>query len=221
MAMTLTMLLLQKKILAKSIDGNLDIVVANRVQTNKTNYRTGHIFGNWLINKIVKLFFGTTTVDMLSGYRVLSRKFVKSFAILSNSFEIETEMTIFALSLKLPIGSMDTKYFSRPKGSTSKLNTYKDGILILMHILRLFKDFRPLLLTFWVTILNLLLAVAFGFPVLVEYFDTGLVPKIPTYLTSLIFLVFSFLTLMTGLILDSIARLNLRANQIAFLSTTK
>ena len=197
-----------------------DMLVAARVKTSGNNYRNGHIFGNWIINKVVKLFFNREFKDMLSGYRVFTRRFVKSMPILCRGFEIETEMTIHALSMKLSIGDIDIKYFSRPEGSVSKLRTFKDGYNILIHILRLFKDYRPLLLFGLVTILLLILSLVFITPVFLDYLSSGLVPKLPTYMTGLICLILAVLTLLTGLILDSIARFNLRFLQLALLNNS-
>jgi len=126
------------------LDDRLDMVVANRVDSEQAAYRAGHRTGNWLLTAFVIEVFGHTIKDMLSGYRVFSRRFVKSFPVLSGGFEIETELTIHALELGLAVAEIDTPYYARPKGSASKLNTWRDGFRILLTIVRLYRAERPL-----------------------------------------------------------------------------
>jgi Glycosyl transferase family 2 len=188
------------------VDSQLDMVTATRVTDQATAYRRGHRSGNVLLTGIVRWIFGNRITDMLSGYRVFSRRFVKSFPALASGFETETEFTIHALELRMPIGEVAARYRERPPGSTSKLRTYSDGARILFTILKLVKEERPL--QFFSVAGAVLLAggIAFGLPVVIEYFHTGLVPRLPTALLATGLVLLSFLSGAAGLILDSVAR---------------
>ncbi len=187
-----------------------DMVVGKRIDAeNEKTYRPGHVFGNRLITFVAGLFFGKSFTDILSGYRVFSKRFVKTFPSISNGFEIETELTIYALTLKINFAEIDTIYYARKGETSSKLRTYRDGTKILILMLRLFKDYKPLLLFSMIASVFGLLFVVLFVPIYLEFQATGLVPKIPTFVASVFFLMLSIFSLFTGLILDSLARRNL------------
>lgn len=193
--------------IAKLIDENLDMVVGSRLKTDVSEaFRAGHHFGNRLLTGAVSRIFGDRFRDMLSGYRVFSRRFVKSFPAVSAGFETETELAVHALSLRMPVAEVETPYGARPEGSTSKLRTYRDGFRILWMIGLLFKEEKPLAffsLTFlFLAIVSSLLAV----PVLVTFLETGLVPRMPTALLSTGVMLLGFLSLVCGFILDNVTR---------------
>jgi hypothetical protein len=188
------------------IDRQLDMVTATRVSDQDAAYRRGHRSGNVVLTGIVRWIFGSRITDMLSGYRVFSRRFVKSFPALASGFETETEFTIHALELRMPIGEIVTRYRERPPGSTSKLRTYSDGARILFTILKLVKEERPLQFFSIAGLVLLAGGIVLGLPVVVEYFQTGLVPRLPTALLSTGLVLLSFVSAAAGLILDSVAR---------------
>jgi len=182
------------------------MVNGQRITDSEKAYRFGHQFGNRFLTGMVSWIFGKRSGDMLSGYRVFSRRFVKSFPALSTGFEIETELTIHALSLNLPIADVSTPYKERPEDSVSKLNTYKDGFRILWKILLMTKEERPFF--FFSIVFGVLaaLSLAMGISVALEWLETGLVPRFPTAILSASIMLLAFLGLTTGLILDSVAR---------------
>ena len=186
------------------IDGPLDMVSGARAPERKASYRPGHRFGNRLITSVVGLIFGQRFSDILSGYRVLSRRFVKSFPALSKGFEIETELTVHALEMRLPCTELEVPYFERPRGSSSKLRTIPDGISILKTILVLIKEERPLEFFFLVFVLLESAAVVLAWPLLIEYMETGLVPRLPTAVLSTGLALLGFLSLACSLILDTV-----------------
>lgn len=190
----------------KLIDEKLDMVTAVRKSKSQQAYRTGHQFGNVLMTTIVNLFFGKQTEDMLSGLRVFSKRFVKSFPANSKGFEIETELTVFAASMRLPVADFDTPYYARPEGSVSKLSTFKDGWKILKMIAILIKEERPLfffgLAAFFCGLLSLICAT----PIIFEYIKTGLVPRLPTAVLSVGFMLCAGVCLTIALILDTVAK---------------
>jgi glycosyltransferase involved in cell wall biosynthesis len=169
-------------------------------------YRPGHKFGNKLLTTLVKTFFGSGIEDMLSGYKVFSRRFTKSFPSLSSGFEIETELTVHALELRMPIAEVDTVYGSRPEGSESKLSTFADGFRILRTIAILIMGERPL--QFFSSIFGALLvsALILSIPLITTYLETGLVPRLPTAVLITGMTLLSFLSLACGLILDTVTR---------------
>ena len=183
---------------------SLDMVNGARVATTTNAYRWGHAFGNRLLTGTVAAVFGDRIKDMLSGFRVLSRRFVKSFPALAVGFETETELTVHALELRLPIAEIDTPYRDRPTGSHSKLRTFRDGLHILRTIVLLVKEERPLL--FFSTIGGLLVVTSLllAAPLLPEYLATGLVPRLPTAILATGLMVVAFTSFVTGLVLDSI-----------------
>jgi glycosyltransferase involved in cell wall biosynthesis len=199
-------------------DQGLDMVTGVRTGGGEAAYRRGHRFGNRVLTGLVAGVFGNRVSDMLSGYRVFSRRFVKSFPALAGGFETETEFTVHALELGMPIGEVPTAYKERPPGSASKLNTIRDGMRILRTILVLVKEERPLPF-FGLAALALLLAgLGLFVPVLLTYLETGLVPRLPTALLSLGLVLLSFLSLACGLILETVTRGRKEAKRIAYLA---
>ncbi len=204
----------------KLIDDHLDMVCGARRSTDTKAFRRGHSFGNRLLTGLVRLAFGHGFRDMLTGYRVFSRRFVKSFSAVSRGFEIETELTVHALQMRLPAAEVDTRYGVRPEGSRSKLNTIRDGIVILQMIGLLVKEEKPFLffstLSFFVALAGLIIFV----PVLIVYLETGLVPRFPTLIVSVACVVFAALLFACGLILDSVARARAEAKRFAYLAAS-
>jgi Glycosyl transferase family 2 len=200
------------------IEQGLDMVNGARVTDTAAAYRRGHRLGNRVLTGIVQNIFGNRVSDMLSGYRVFSRRFVKSFPALSAGFETETELTIHALELKMPIGEIATPYKDRPAGSTSKLRTYSDGLRILRAIVMLVKEERPLqffaVCAFALAVLSIVLAT----PVVATYLRTGLVPRLPTAVLALGLMLLSFLSLACGLILDTVTRGRKEMKRMAYLA---
>ncbi|MBB6249614.1 glycosyltransferase family 2 protein [Nitrospirillum iridis] len=184
----------------------LDMVNGARVTEIEAAYRPGHRFGNVLLTSLVTMVFGKRTNDMLSGYRVFSRRFVKSFPALAGGFETETELTVHALELRMPIAEVETPYKDRPPGSVSKLSTYKDGFRILWMITKLVKEERPMLFFGGAALLLALLSVILGIPIFVTFVETGLVPRLPTAVLATSLMTLAFLALTCGLILDTVTR---------------
>jgi glycosyltransferase involved in cell wall biosynthesis len=183
---------------------NLDMVVGKRVHKANEAYRPGHVLGNKMLTGFLARLFGTRFTDILSGYRAFSRRFAKSFPALSHGFEVETELTVHALTLNLPVAEIDTDYFERPAGSTSKLNTYRDGIRILRVMLTLFKNERPLAFFSLAALVLALVSVALAIPIVITWFQTGLVPRQPTAILSASIMLLGFLSLAVGLNLDTV-----------------
>ncbi|MBX6744318.1 MAG: glycosyltransferase [Acetobacteraceae bacterium] len=200
------------------LEQRLDMVTGVRVTDAAAAYRPGHRFGNALLTGMVRQIFGNRITDMLSGYRAFSRRFVKSFPALAEGFETETEFTVHALELRLPVGEVLTPYRERPQGSVSKLRTYSDGFRILRTILLLVQRERPLAFFSAAGLVLLLLGVGLSVPVLLEYLHTGLVPRLPTAVLSTGLVLLSFLSFVCGLILDTVTRGRLEAKRIAYLS---
>jgi len=190
----------------RMVSGRLDMVTGVRRSNAKQAYRSGHRFGNWLFSTMVARIFGNRITDLLSGYRVLSRRFVKSFPALSGAFEIETELTVHALELRMPVGEMATPYHARPTGSTSKLSTYRDGMKILQTVFTLVKNERPLPFFGGFGIFIILAGALMAIPLVVTYLETGLVPRFPTAFLIVGMGVVGILSVFTGIIIDSIAR---------------
>ncbi len=200
------------------VDEQLDMVNGTRVSEIEAAYRPGHRFGNLLLTGIVRTIFGNRITDMLSGYRVFSRRFVKSFPALSSGFETETEFTVHALELSMPIGELSTPYRDRPVGSASKLNTFSDGFRILGTIVRLVKEERPLQFFSTSGIMLLIIALAIGVPIIAEFVQTGLVLRLPTAILATGLVLLGFLSFTCGLILDSVARGRTEVKRLAYLS---
>jgi glycosyltransferase involved in cell wall biosynthesis len=184
---------------------NLDMVVGCRLtRSGGEAFRRGHRFGNDLLTGCLGLFFGRTFTDILSGYRVFSRRYVKSFPALSAGFETETELSVHALELRMPIAEVETPYGARPAGSESKLRTYRDGFRILAMILALFKEERPLAFFSIISGVLALAAVVLAYPVFVTYIETGLVPRFPTAILATGLMILASLSLTCGFILDTV-----------------
>ncbi len=196
----------------------LDMVVATRLDREETAYRPGHRTGNRLLSGFVAHIFGRAFTDILSGYRVFSRRFVKSFPILSGGFEIETELTVHALELELPVGELATPYYSRPAGSISKLSTWQDGFRILWTVLRLYRAERPLSLFGAFGIALIIMSVGLAIPIVITYVQEGIVPRLPTAVLSTGLMLLAFLSIACGLILDTVTRGRREAKLIAYLA---
>jgi hypothetical protein len=199
-------------------DERLDMVTGTRVAETADAYRPGHRFGNRVLTGIVRLVFGDRISDMLSGYRVFSRRFVKSFPALSAGFETETEFTVHALELRMPVGEIVTSYRERREGSASKLHTIRDGLRILRTILVLVKEERPLASFSACSVVLLLAGIGIGVPVVLTFLATGLVPRLPSAVLATGLALLSFLSLSCGLILDSVSRGRKEMKRLAYLS---
>jgi hypothetical protein len=186
--------------------GSLDMVNGARVTDIEKAYRPGHRFGNWLLTSMVAWTFGSRFSDMLSGYRVMSRRYVKSFPALSAGFETETELTVHALELRMPIAELPTPYKDRPEGSISKLSTFKDGFRILWTIVVLVKEERPMQFFSLIALVFAVLATLLIVPIILQFFETGLVPRLPTAVLSMGLMILAFLSTTCGLILDTVTR---------------
>lgn len=196
----------------------LDMVNGARVTTIRDAYRPGHRFGNWMLTGMVRWIFGDRFKDMLSGYRVFSRRYVKSFPALAAGFEIETELTVHALHLRMPTAEVETAYKDRPVGSASKLSTFKDGWKILWMILVLIKEEKPMPFFSVIAALFALASIVLMAPILSEFLSTGLVPRLPTAVLSMCMMVLAFLSLACGLILDTVTRGRCEIKRLKYLS---
>lgn len=183
---------------------SLDMVNGARVPVATAAFRPGHVFGNHLLTRTVAMIFGNRIRDMLSGYRVMSRRFVKSFPALASGFETETELTVHALELRLPTSEVPTPYRDRPMGSQSKLHTFRDGFRILRTIFMLVKEERPLQFFSLIAAVLFATATALGWPLVTQFLETGLVPRFPTAILATGLMVLAFISLVAGLILDTV-----------------
>lgn len=195
-----------------------DMVVGTRKNVGGKAHRKGHGFGNRIFNAIYRRLIGRDFTDIFSGYRVFSRRFVKSFPAVSSGFEIETEMSVHASQMRMPIVEIETEYRARSLGSTSKLRTFRDAIRILRTILTLFKEIRPALFFGLLAAIFSLSALILGFPLLSTYLETGLVPRFPTAILATGLMLLAGLSLGCGLILDSVARGRLEQKRILYLA---
>ena len=200
------------------LTNSLDMVNAARVPTSTNVYRRGHKFGNAILSNVVATVFGGRITDMLSGYRAFSRRFVKSFPAVSSGFEIETELTVHALELRLPVAEIAVAYKERGAGSTSKLKTYRDGVLIFGFIIRLIKQEKPLEFFGCIFLALALISVILEIPVIVTFIKTGFVPRIPTAILGVGIGILSFISLTCGLILDTVTRGRIEAKRMHYLS---
>jgi len=203
---------------AKLVDERLDMVVGARIDREEAAYRRGHRAGNWLLTRFITHVFGRSFTDILSGYRVFSRRFVKSFPILSGGFEIETEITIHALELELPVGEVATPYYSRPSGSASKLSTWSDGLRILWTVFKLYRAERPLPFFGSLGVGLVIVSIGLVIPILITYLQEGLVPRLPTAVLSMGLMLLAFLSIACGLILDTVTRGRREFKLIAYLA---
>jgi glycosyltransferase involved in cell wall biosynthesis len=192
--------------IARLVQDRLDMVVAARVHEEDAAYRLGHVAGNRLLTGFVATVFGSAFSDILSGYRVFSRRFVKSFPVLSRGFEIETELTVHALELELPVAEIRTPYFARPRGSQSKLSTWRDGLRILGTIFKLYRSERPLAFFCSIGLTLAVISIGIAIPIVVHFIEYGNVPRIPTAILSTGMMLTAFLSIAAGLILDTVTR---------------
>ena len=206
------------KMIEKLVSGHLDMVVGLRVDQSVAAYRPGHRAGNWMLTSFLASVFGETFRDILSGYRVFSRRFVKSFPVLSDGFEIETELSVHALELALPVAEVSTPYYARPEGSFSKLNTWRDGFRILSTILKLYRSEKPLRFFTAIGIFLMLVSIGLAVPILVTYLEVGLVPRLPTAVLSTGLMIIAVLSFSSGLVLDTVTRGRREMKLLAYLS---
>lgn len=200
------------------IEQHLDMVIGTRDNVYHQAHRSGHGFGNRIFNALYRRMFGHLFTDIFSGYRVFSRRFVKSFPAISSGFEIETEMSVHASQLRMPVSEMPTDYGARQEGAVSKLKTFRDGFRILLTFLLLFKEIKPSVFFGTVAATLALLSVAFGAPLLATYLETGLVPRFPTAILATGLMVLAGIALVSGLILDSVARGRLEHKRLIYLN---
>ena len=205
------------RMVSELITQRLDMVVAARSDPQDAAYRRGHRAGNRLLTGFVASVFGKTFSDMLSGYRVFSRRFVKSFPVLSGGFEIETELTVHALELELPVSEVSTPYYARPEGSNSKLNTWRDGFRILWTIIRLYRSERPLPFFSAIGTSLAIMSVGFAIPIFATYLREGLVPRLPTAVLATGLMLLACLSIAAGLILDTVTRGRREIKLLAYL----
>ncbi len=209
------------KMIEKLEAGILDMVTGVRISVDDESYRPGHKFGNSVLTGIVAMIFGSRSSDLLSGYRVFSRRFVKSFPALTSGFEIETELTVHALELRMPIDEVETPYKSRPDGSESNLRTMQDGVRILKTILLLAKTERPLHFFGLFFVILASAAIALSWPLFSTYMETGLVPRFPTALMSTGLMLLAFLSMACGIILDTVTRGRQEMKRLYYLSIAR
>ncbi len=204
--------------IAKMREEGLDMVVGTRVHEAADAYRRGHVLGNRAMTGLLARLFGRSFTDIFSGYRVFSRRFVKSFPVLSAGFEIETEISVHALELKMPVGEVETRYLARPEGSASKLSTYRDGARIARTILTLYRIEKPMLFFGWIALALALLAVVLAVPLAMTYLETGLVPRFPTAILATGLVILAALSSFAGLILDTVVRGRREVRRLAYLA---
>jgi glycosyltransferase involved in cell wall biosynthesis len=206
-----------RALIARLIEDRLDMVVAARVEEEAQAYRPGHRTGNRLFTGFFASVFSASFTDILSGYRVFSRRFVKSFPVLSRGFEIETELSVHALELGLAVGEVPTPYYARPEGSTSKLSTWWDGLRILSTIVGLYRSERPLTFFSAIGIALAAASVILAIPIFVTFVEQGIVPRIPTAILATGLMLLAFLSIVAGLVLDTVTRGRREMKLIAFL----
>ncbi len=204
--------------IAKMRDEGLDMVVGTRVHEAADAYRRGHVLGNRAMTGLLAQLFGRSFTDIFSGYRVFSRRFVKSFPVLSAGFEIETEISVHALELKMPVGEVETRYLARPEGSASKLSTYRDGARIARTIMTLYRIEKPMLFFGIIALALAVLAVVLAVPLVTTYMETGLVPRFPTAILATGLVILAALSSFAGLILDTVVRGRREMRRLAYLA---
>ena len=209
------------KMINTLLSNDLDMLVARRNSVEEKAYRFGHILGNKLFSYLVKIIFGNQIDDLFSGFRIFTRRFIKSFPGNSHGFEIETELTIHALEQRLAVGEMDCNYKSRPSGSSSKLNTIQDGFKILKVILVLIKDERPLFFFSSFALFFFLFSLILGIPIIFSFMETGLVAKMPSAILAAVNMVIAFLSFFSGLILDVIKKSRHERKRLNYLTMKK
>ena len=207
-----------RAMIARLIEERLDMVVGARVDQQEAAYRPGHRTGNRLLTGFFAFAFHATFSDVLSGYRVFSRRFVKSFPVLSRGFEIETELCVHALELELPVAEVPTPYYARPQGSVSKLSTWRDGVRILFTIVDLYRSERPLAFFSGLGIALAIVSVGLAVPIFVTYFEQGIVPRIPTAILSTGVMLAAFLSVVVGVVLDTVSKGRREMKLLAYLA---
>jgi glycosyltransferase involved in cell wall biosynthesis len=205
-------------LVAKLVDEQLDMVVGARRDAVEEAYRKGHRLGNRLFNSLLSFLFGRSFSDIFSGYRIFSRRFAKSFPALSRGFETETEISVHALELAMPVAEVVTVYGARPEGSHSKLNTWRDGWRILKTILHLVRIERPILFYGGFGLLLALVAIGISIPLIITWIETGLVPRFPTAILATGLMIVAFMSFMCGLILDTVVRGRREVRRLFYLS---
>jgi glycosyltransferase involved in cell wall biosynthesis len=200
------------------VSDHLDMVVGFRVDQTAAAYRPGHRTGNWMLTSFLASVFGQAFKDILSGYRVFSRRFVKSFPVLSDGFEIETELSVHALELALPVAEIETPYYARPEGSFSKLNTWRDGFRILGTILKLYRSEKPLRFFTAIGIFLTLVSIGLAIPIVITYLEQGVVPRLPTAVLSMGLMILAVLLVSSGLVLDTVTRGRREMKLLVYLS---
>jgi glycosyltransferase involved in cell wall biosynthesis len=205
-------------LLRKLVDDGLDVVSGRRIAVGGSAYRTGHVIGNRLLTGLTVMMFRLKVLDLLTGYRVMSRRFVKSFPVTAKGFSIEVELSVHAGRLLMPVAEVDTCYKERGHGSVSKLRTWRDGLHILLAIAGLVREERPLAFFSAICVSLMLLSLGLGIPVVLEYLRTGLVPRFPTAVLSTGLMVLAFLSLASGLILDTVTRGRWELKRLAYLA---
>jgi glycosyltransferase involved in cell wall biosynthesis len=203
--------------IARLLGEKLDMVVGARIDREEAAYRRGHRVGNRLLSGFVTHIFGQSFSDMLSGYRVFSRRFVKSFPVLSGGFEIETELTIHALELELPVAEVDTPYYSRPEGSASKLNTWRDGFRILWSIFQIYRSERPLPFFSAIAIALTAISIGLAIPIFLTFLQQGNVPRFPTAILATGLMLAALLAFASGVVLDTVTRGRREIKLLAYL----
>ena len=198
--------------------GNTDMIIAVRKEKSEKAYREGHKIGNNLFSYILKILFNSNFSDIFSGYRAFSKRFVKTFPVMTNGFDIEAELSIHALTLSIPCAEINSEYYARPANSYSKLNTFKDGIKILISIINLLKETRPLFFFGIISVFMFLLSIGIASPIIGTFLETGLVPRLPTAVLAVGIMLISFLSLTCGLILDSISQARMEIKKLHYLS---
>ena len=210
-----------KKHIQYFLDNKLDMLNISREVVDEDVHRKGHTFGNAMLTGFANMLFGKRFNDMLSGYRIFSKRFVKSFPAFSKGFEIETELTIYALQMRLPVGEVPAKYFKRPEGSHSKLNTFRDGFRILFTIIYLMMTEKPLLFFNIISIVLFIIGVSLGISVIIEYFETLRVDRFPTAILTICLLILSALSFSIGLIMNAIGKVISENRRFKYNSETR
>jgi len=206
------------RMIEKLVNDHLDMVVGLRVDQEQAAWRRGHRIGNRMLTGFLSSVFGQAFKDILSGYRVFSRRFVKSFPVLSDGFEIETELNVHALELAMPVAEVETPYYARPEGSVSKLNTYRDGLRILGTILKLYRSEKPLRFFAVIGVFLALVSIGLAIPIVITYLEEGLVPRLPTAVLSTGLMIVAVLSVSSGLVLDTVTRGRREMKLLAYLS---
>lgn len=206
------------KLIQALLKDNLDMVVGRRWDNEEAAFRSGHKFGNRLFTRAIRYLFGRSFKDILSGYRVLSRRFVKSFPMLSNGFEVETEMTVHALSLQMATAEVNTSYRARPEGSESKLRTIRDGLRISLKIITLLKDEKPFILFSALSTVCIAFALVIGIPIVDTFLETGLVPRLPSAVLAASLTIIGSVGFALAISLDSLCRFRAETRRLSYLS---